>query len=146
MRITQEADYALRITCLLAQRGETVGARTVAEAVAISSSIALKILRKLSNDGIVRGTRGVEGGYALAVDPDTLTVRRVIEAIDGPTEISRCLSDAHGCLYNPDKNCCRFHHVMAELNRQFTERLDRLTMRMMADEHIPVNALLESIK
>ncbi len=146
MRITQEADYALRITCFLTARGDTVGARTLAEAVAVPPSFALKILRKLSHDGIVQGTRGAEGGYTMATDPDRLTLRRVIEAIDGSVEISRCLSDSHDCLYNPDKSCCRFHHVFEELNRHITERLDRLTIRMMADGNIPLDDLLNTIQ
>ncbi len=146
MRITQEADYALRIVCHLAQRGDTVGARTLSEILAVPPSFALKILRKLSHEGIVQGTRGAEGGYTMAADPDTVTVRRVIEAIDGRVEISRCLSDSHGCLYNPDKSCCRFHHVFEELNRLLTERLDRLTIGMMADGSIPLDELLNTIQ
>lgn len=146
MRITQEADYALRIVCHLTQQDETVGARTLSERLAISSSFTLKILRKLSHEGLVQGTRGAEGGYTMAVDPNALTIRRVIEAIDGPIEISRCLSDSHGCRYNPEKSCCRFHHVFAELNRLLTERLDRLTIRMMADQSIPLDELLSTIQ
>ncbi len=146
MRITQEADYALRITCLLTQRGETVGARTVADAVAVPPPFALKILRKLSQAGLVQGSRGADGGYTMIADPDTLTVRRVIEAIDGPVEISRCLSDTHDCLYNPDKSCCRFHHVFDELNRHITERLDRLTIGRMADGNVPLDELLNTLQ
>lgn len=146
MRITQEADYALRIVCHLARQEDTVGARTLSEALAVTPSFTLKILRKLSREGLVQGTRGAEGGYALAADPDLLTVRRVIEVIDGPIEISRCLSDGHGCRYNPDKSCCRFHHVFAELNRQLTERLDRLTIRVMIDKGVPLDELLRVIQ
>lgn len=150
MRITQEADYALRMTCLMAGQGATaetpVGAPSMAEATAVPAGFANKILRKLAQAGIVQSSRGIAGGYYLAVDPDTLTVRRVIEAIDGPIEISKCLSEAHTCLNNPTKACCRFHHMFTTLNEMLTERLDRLTIAMMVDTELSIDDLLDTIR
>lgn len=146
MRITQEADYALRIVSHLAQRDEVVGAPAVSEAVAVPPRFALKILRKLSMEGIVQASRGASGGYSLVADPNTLTIRRVIETIDGPIEISKCLSEGHNCLNNPVKTCCRFHHVFETLNQQLVERLERLTVGMMVDGERPLSELLSAIQ
>ena len=150
MKITQEADYALRMVCLLAKEtseGNTpVGAATLAEGVAVPTRFGLKILHKLSESELVKTSRGASGGYSLNVDPATITVRRVIEAIDGPIEINRCLSDTHACLNNPNKDCCRLHHVFEELNRHLTERLDRLTVAMVVDEQVGLGDLLSAIR
>lgn len=148
MKITQEADYALRIMCLLAGQpaeGQPLGAPALAEEVAIPGGFATKILRKLSLAGLVKAGRGATGGYRIAVDANTLTVKDVIEVIDGPIGISKCLSASHQCLNNPDKSCCRFHHVFGSLNRMLTERMDRLTIAMMADFDVPLERLLEII-
>ena len=149
MKITQEADYALRMMCLLTKetaRGNTpVGAATLAEGVAVPTRFGLKILNKLSGADLVKTSRGATGGYSLNTDPATLTVRRVIEAIDGPIEINRCLSETHLCLNNPNKDCCRLHHVFEELNRMLTERLDRLTVSMVVDEGIGMGDLIRKI-
>ena len=150
MKITQEADYALRMMCLLTKetaRGNTpVGAATLAEGVAVPTRFGLKILNKLSGADLVKTSRGATGGYSLNTDPATLTVRRVIEAIDGPIEINRCLSDAHQCLNNPNKDCCRLHHVFEALNQQLTERLDRLTVATVVDEAVGLGDLLDIIQ
>lgn len=150
MKITQEADYALRMVCLLTEQSHIsdapLGAPAMAEAVAIPQGFATKILRKLSQAGVVASSRGIMGGYRLAIDPSTLTIKQVIEVIDGPIEISKCLSQTHQCLNNPNKNCCRFHHVFGSLNDILKERLDRLTIAMMADGNIPLEALLEAIQ
>lgn len=150
MRITQEADYALRMVCLLAAEEttaeRTIGAPTLAETVAVPAGFANKILRKLSGAEIIRSTRGITGGYYLAADPATLTVRQIIETIDGPIEISRCLSEGHICQNNPRKTCCRFHHVFAHLNGMLTERLDRLTVATMVDTDRDIPALLSLIQ
>lgn len=150
MKITQEADYALRMMCLLTKQSAagvpTVGAATLAEGVAVPTRFGLKILHKLSESELVKTSRGATGGYSLNTDPTTLTVRRVIEAIDGPIEINRCLSDAHTCLNNPNKDCCRLHHVFEALNRQITERLDRLTVAMVVDDALGLGDLLRVIR
>ena len=149
MKITQEADNALRMMCLLAKQAAagvpTVGAAILAEGVAVPNRFGLKILQKLSQSGMVKTSRGATGGYSLNTDPATLTVRQVIEAIDGPIEINRCLSETHLCLNNPNKDCCRLHHVFAELNGMLIERLDRLTVAMVVDEGIGTGDLIRAI-
>lgn len=150
MKITQEADYALRMMCLLAKMTAVgnipMGAANLAEGVAVPTRFGLKILRKLSEAGLVKTSRGATGGYSLNRDPGSITVRRVIEAIDGPIEINRCLSDAHACLNNPNKDCCRLHHVFEELNHHLIERLDRLTVAMVVDERIGLGDLLNAVR
>ena len=150
MKITQEADYALRMMCLLAKEtaagNSPVGAATLAEGVAVPTRFGLKILHKLSGADLVKTSRGATGGYSLNQDPATITVRQVIEAIDGPIEINRCLSEAHACLNNPNKDCCRLHHVFEALNLQLTERLDRLTLAMVVDDRVGLGNLLAEIR
>ncbi len=150
MKITQEADYALRMMCLLTKETAAgnipVGAATLAEGVAVPTRFGLKILHKLSESELVKTSRGATGGYSLNVDPATVTVRRVIEAIDGPIEINRCLSETHACLNNPNKDCCRLHHVFEELNHHLTERLDRLTVAMVVDDRIGLCDLISAIR
>ena len=155
MRITQEADYALRMVSLLAKSGAifsygmvqgTKFAPAMAEAVAVPIGFANKILRKLSLAGVVKAMRGVTGGYYLLRDPKELTVKEVIETIDGPIEISKCLAENCECLNNPNKDCCRFHNVFGVLNQMLVERLDRLTIAMMVDADLTIYDLLETIK
>jgi Rrf2 family protein len=44
----------------------------------------LQILRVLVTHGILKSTRGVEGGYSLSRSPEAISLLEVIEAIDGP--------------------------------------------------------------
>jgi hypothetical protein len=46
----------------------------------------LQILRVLVTHGILRSTRGVDGGYALTKPADQISLLEVIEAIDGPLD------------------------------------------------------------
>lgn len=146
MRITQQADYALRITTLLSQQKVPTGASDLAESVKAPQRFTMKLLHELTQKGIVRSTRGAGGGYILAIKAEELTIRQVIEAVDGKIEISKCLSDCHQCLNNPNKSVCRFHNVFAQLNQQLTERLDRLTIAQMAGCELSIEQLIEKVK
>lgn len=146
MRITQEADYALRITSVLALSDVPVGAPQVAETVHTPARFAMKILRKLALKGIVTATRGVSGGYTLAIPPNELSLKQVIEAIDGEILIRHCLCDEHICSHNADKSVCRFHNVFSQLNSRITQSLEGLTIGEMADTRIPLETLLNKIK
>ena len=44
----------------------------------------LQVLRSLVTHGILRSTRGVEGGYSLARPPDEITLDEVVRAFDNP--------------------------------------------------------------
>ncbi len=44
----------------------------------------LQILRSLVTHGILRSTRGVDGGYSLVRSPSEVSLLEVIEAIEGP--------------------------------------------------------------
>lgn len=46
----------------------------------------LQILRNLVTHGILRSTRGVDGGYSLVKSPDEISLLDVIEAIEGPLD------------------------------------------------------------
>lgn len=146
MKITQEADYAIRICCLLFSCNGVTDAATLAHSVAVPQRFALKILRKLSLCKIVKSYKGATGGYMLAIDPSELTIRRIIESIDGEIHISKCLSDNHCCANNPNKEVCRMHNVFCYLNQMLVERLDRLTVAEVADGTLPVACLLEKVK
>ena len=46
----------------------------------------LQILRSLVTHGVLKSTRGVDGGYSLLRDPKEVTVLEIIEAIEGPID------------------------------------------------------------
>lgn len=127
MNITLEADYAIRMVSLLAGADGRVGAGVLAERTGVSPRFALKILRKLVQAGLVRSYKGAAGGYLLAEAPERITLRAVVEAIDGPIEIARCMAKDFVCS-NP-QNCgdsiCRFNHEFARISAMIRDELEK---------------------
>ena len=129
MRITQEADYALRIVALLASRDSLVDANTIADEAGITQRFALKILRKLSIGEVVSSQKGANGGYRLARNADEITLKDIIELIDGEIAISKCLSQEHVCSKEGmNKSACKIHLIFDAVNRDLVERLEKITI------------------
>ena len=128
MRITHEADYAIRMLYnLCLAEGQHLGASVLAEQSGVSQRFALKILRKLMQADLVMSFKGANGGYALKRSPDCLSLGEVIELIDGPIVINHCLEDAYPCTRVLEKEACCFHHLFRKLNAKFRNELYRTT-------------------
>ena len=90
MVMTLEADYAVRIVEYLTKHPERRDARTISEETQIPLRFSLKILRELVLEGLVCSFKGAKGGYTLAKSPQEITLRQVIELVEGPYMLSRC--------------------------------------------------------
>ena len=90
MHITLESDYAVRIVVFLAQEQKRVDANTISSHTGVSLRFALKILRNLVSCGIARSFKGTQGGYELNRSPSEITLRELLEAVEGEYVFSRC--------------------------------------------------------
>ena len=128
MRITSESDYALRIVSELARNESVVDANTLSERTSVSLRFALKILHKLVRGGLVSSYKGVNGGYKLKTMPEKISLKTVIELIDGPIAIVRCLDSGEGCSLNTDKTACIYHHIFEKISIELASKLENVTI------------------
>ena len=124
MRITQESDYALRIITAMAEYDEVLDAGKISDKTSVSLRFTLKILNKLVKGGFVRSYKGAKGGYKLNVDANCITLKQVIELIDGPVAIARCVEGDEVCSLNCDKAACIYHHIFDDISLELAKKLD----------------------
>ena len=146
MRITQEADYAIRICIVLDSKREKMGAAAISEIACIPQKFALKILRKLNEQGIVKSYKGAYGGYELAIGGNELKILDIIQTIDGPVMISKCLDCDYDCTRNAKKSCCKMHIAFAAINKKILTALASITVAMINDEKIDASDIVEFIQ
>jgi Rrf2 family protein len=95
-----------------------------------------QIMSTLKHGGIVRTTLGAHGGYALAVDPATVSIGRVIRLLDGALAPLPCVSlrfyDRCSCR---DEATCSLRDVMLDVRDSMLEILDRETLTDLAARH-----------
>ena len=135
MRITQECDYAIRIMMRLSdtESGQVVDASTISDQQKIPARFTAKILRKLILAGLIQSYKGVKGGYALNPEAGPVTLLQIIEVIDGPIQVNRCVDNEDGCN-RQSAACCPVHVVMQELNELIVEKLSNITLENIKNE------------
>jgi Rrf2 family protein len=85
MHISARGDYAVRATLgLAAKYPATVSTAELSSEQGMPRKFLEAILGDLRRSGLVRGQRGVDGGYVLTRPPGEIAVGDVLRAVDGP--------------------------------------------------------------
>ncbi len=103
MKLTRETDYALRGLRVLARRAQhsSLTIDEVAAAEELPRGFLAKIFQKLSRHGILESSRGPGRGYRLGAPPAAISTLQVIEAIEGPEYLDRCVFWSGRCGARP---------------------------------------------
>lgn len=126
MHINLESDYAVRIVHCLAGADGRMDAQTIADHTCVSLRFTLKIMRKLVAADIVKSYKGARGGYTLSRAPGEITLRQVIEAVEGPYRFSRCVDEGYACNCS-SVSACPFHSVFDEVTQMVVAKLEETT-------------------
>jgi len=131
LRLTQAADYATRAVLHLSV---TDGERrcdcdTIAQAQAIPMSFLAKILQRLTAAGIILSFKGSCGGFVLARPAESITLLEVIQAVDGPIALNKCLLGNRSC---DRQDSCPFHPIWNDLQTSLQDCLRQVTFAKLA--------------
>lgn len=137
MRITQESDYGLRVILYLSKLGygKKIEAKSIAKDEKIPLRFLLKLLGKLTQSGIIKSYRGVNGGYALNHMPEEINLRSIIEAIDGPIYLNRCLYDPGHCTANRNGHC-DIHNSLLKVQNRLIKELEHINFKDILENKI----------
>jgi Rrf2 family protein len=135
LHLTRKTDYALVALARLAEKasdgtGEVLSARQIGQQYGIPLPLLMNVLKELVKDGLVRSTRGVQGGYSLAKSSQEITVARIVESIEGrPRFVPCCAEDeteaCRECSIHPK---CPITDSVRALNGQLNVYLNRVTL------------------
>ncbi len=129
--ITRKAEYAIIILTELAShpKGTVITSKKIAEKRAIPANLVVQLLAATRAAGWTYGTRGPSGGIKLTVDPAEINMRQVIEAVDGPIGITRCLFSDKPCR---DKTHCSLRGVWSEAQGKMLSVLEDVSIEDLA--------------
>jgi Rrf2 family protein len=135
MRLSRRSEYGLRALTDLVRSGSgvTVPLATLAQRNNLPPKFLEQIMATLKRGGIVRTTLGAHGGYALADDPSTVSVGRVIRLLDGALAPLPCVSLRYYSPCScPDESTCALRDVMLDVRDATLAILDEETLAQMA--------------
>ena len=92
MRLTHLADYAVVMMTAAARRdGQArLSASELADETGVPLPTAQKLMQRLAAHGLLVGTRGSGGGYALARAVTEISLADIVEAVEGPIALTQC--------------------------------------------------------
>ena len=128
IRLSKQTDYGLRAIRHLAMAppGEFRSARQIAARYGFPPAFMAKLLQRLARKGLVSSQHGTKGGYQIARPASEITLRAVIEAIEGPSDTDECRhAPAESC---PGPEGCASHRPVAAVHRKIAEVLERTTL------------------
>ncbi len=131
--ITKKAEYAIIILTELASypRGSVITSKEIARNRSIPVNLVVQLLAILNQAGWTSGSRGPAGGITLTGDPSNIYLRQVIEKIDGPISITRCLFNDTPCQ---DKTHCSLRGIWSRAQQGMLSVLEDVSIKDLAEE------------
>ncbi len=106
--------------------GELLAGRDLSARIAAPENHVAKVMQRLVRAGLAASTKGPSGGFRLGRDAKRITIREILETIDGPMDSGVCPFRHETC----DRSNCVFGR---ELDRHVRELLDYFGKRTLAD-------------
>lgn len=128
MKVRRESKYGLMGLIHLAQQpaGQITGLREIAAGQGLPGGFLAKIFPKFVQYGLVKVFRGATRGYCLAKSPEEISLREILEAIEGPHVTDQCFFWGTECdVTNP----CPVHCKWREVRPWIQEILERTTLK-----------------
>ena len=131
MKLTRGGEYGIRGVLYLAQQSE--GRVSMLSAIAkvqdVPPRFLAKIFQALAKAGLVKSHRGAKGGFSLAKPAAEITIKDVIEAIEGPLHLNICLMAEGECSR---EKICPAHAVWEEAQEKMMSVLTKANFADLA--------------
>ncbi|MFH1904250.1 MAG: Rrf2 family transcriptional regulator [bacterium] len=132
MRISTKGRYGTRLMLELALHYEkgTVLLKDIAKNQEISEGYLEHIVPTLKVAGLISSSRGAHGGYALTRDPSKITLKDVVQSLEGSLSPVECVDTPSVC--QKTKSCVT-RDVWKELGEKISQALDSVTLKNMIE-------------
>ena len=123
MKLSVKVNYACRVLAQIARlhgTGELAHVETLAIAEAVPANYLAQILSELRDGGLITSRRGKQGGYALARQPEQISLLEVVRLVEG--EVLDCNDDTKG------QSSRRMQQVWEEVRKTLEAKLAGYTL------------------
>ena len=127
MKLSTKSRYAARLMVNLSlsyQKGPAQ-LNEIARREEVSEKYLSQIVILLRGAGLIRSVRGAKGGYLLAREPSAITIRDIVEVMEGGLQIVDCLNSAGTC--GRDEKCVT-RQVWDKVTLAIAETLESITL------------------
>jgi Rrf2 family protein len=118
-KLNRRVEYSLMALKYLQQKSsEKVTAKEVAEQLNTSFDVIARVLQILAQKGVLTSEHGVAGGYRLSQNLKDVSLFQLVEMIEGPTQLVKCITDDNACEI---QSSCNIVPPMKALNNKLND-------------------------
>ncbi len=130
MKLSTRARYGVRLMLSLALNyGKgTVFLKDIAKREGISAKYLSLIIIPLRGVGLVNSSRGAYGGYNLAREPSKITVKEIVDVLEGDCLVN-CIKDSSACSRIAT---CAARDIWVLLGGKISETLESINLEKLA--------------
>ena len=134
LRLSTKGRYGTRAMLELAisEGNKPVLLREIAESQGISLKYLEQIIPSLKSAGLVNSSRGASGGYSLAKPTEEITIKEIVEALEGPLKLVDCIGDPGFCQ---EADQCVTRDLWDEVSLSISKLLESKTLESLAQKY-----------
>jgi Rrf2 family protein len=126
--LNKKVEYALIALLHLdsVRRQDLVTTKDLAELYHLPVELLGKVMQRLARQGgVVESVQGAHGGYRLARPLEEVTLGNVIEAVEGPVQLTGCQDEPGSC----DQYCnCNIREPVIRVQEQLTQFINDICL------------------
>lgn len=129
-RISRRLDYGLQLMIALAGNtsGRPIPSAQLSEQLSIPLPFLHQIAHSLMQSGLIKATPGPRGGLRLNHPPQSITVLKIAEVLEGPICLTPCLDCSDDC---PRQDVCSSRYMWEELQNNIINHLASTTLEKL---------------
>jgi len=133
MRVSTKGRYGLRILLDVAghEKQGPVALRDISRRQAISQKYLWQVINPLKVSGLLRATRGAHGGYMLAKLPAQISIRDIVEILEGPVSVVGCVHSPATCSRSA---ACTARGAWAEVETRIQNVMQGITLQDLLEK------------
>ena len=143
MKLTTKSRYAINALAelLVFARNTPVRLKDISEKQNIELNYLEQIFRKLRLAGIVKSTRGRNGGYVYASDPTKISIKQIMDAVEEDLDATNC-AGASSCF---EGRQCSSHKLWDDLNHVVENYLSKIFINDLVEPQDRTHIFLKEI-
>lgn len=129
LRLSKKGEYGVEVLAALAkaEKGELISMRYLSEERDLPLYFLSQIMSRLKKSKLVKSKEGIGGGYKLIKKPEEISLLKVIDVLEGPSGLVKCIcKEGHKCKREEK---CLTVNGWRKLNEEFVKFFQDKTLQ-----------------
>lgn len=132
-KLNRKLEYALMALKYMSQKvpGELTSAKEVSESFGAPFDATARVMQAMAQKGLLRAEQGAFGGYQITKDLGKVTMLHLLEIIEGPTTMVKCMHKVSPCEI---QDTCNILSPVQLLQSKLNEFYGNITLKELLIE------------